>query len=66
MDKSYYDYDYSKPDGKWSVRKNAPKNDEELKALLNHLGIEERQPESNAERLQMEVMKEEKLKQENS
>lgn len=62
IDKAYYDYDYARPEKKWSAKRNAPRNDDELKELLRHLGIEENKPENDAERLQREVMEEEILK----
>lgn len=61
-DKAYYDYDYSRPDKKWRVKRNAPSNDEELKQLLNHFGIREVSPKKrmSAEELQTEVIREDK------
>lgn len=63
-DKGYYDYDYAIPDKKWTAKRNAPRNDEELIQLLNHLGIKEAKPEKQltAEELQAEVMREEEKK----
>ena len=38
IDKGYYDYDYEQPKEIFKVL-NAVKNDDDLKSLLNHLGI---------------------------
>ena len=59
IDKGYYDYDYQEPSKEKKVLMNSVKNDEELKLLLRHLGIEPNKKSETAEDLQRIAMAEE-------
>lgn len=66
IDKSYYDYDYSEPDEKYMTKQNAAKNDDELKALLSHLGIKANKPKLTEDEVIDIISKEYKERKEKS
>lgn len=61
-DKSYYDYDYKRPGEDYRTVKNEVTSDSELAARLRSMGFGIRKRPADAERLQAEVMEEEKGK----